>query len=310
MVKVLIFVSGKDIHNLEPALQKLASLYSEDEIQVVGSTGISTINIGKPDVPFIATNDLAKHEFDLVLVTGGSVDINGPAPNVHFGDVLSQLKRLGVPEDKIILDRTLCIPLFTFDKYKKLKASRPTIFSQNCFGGVVYHRFGLPFYSPTINMSIDNRSMMNFLSDPKKYIDSELQFLQNYGPNGGYPIFSLCKDWFSHFNHYGKLGADFAKAKWNERKQRINWNNVIAFVNTGNPKILDEFDELPFAKKFCFVSFPSDKKSAVYLDPALDPAPNGGTRSIGDLVNRFGLGYNNYNYDLWDMLLYGKKSCY
>ena len=113
-----------------------------------------------------------------------------------------------------------------------------------------------------------------------------------------------------HMNHYGKLGADFAKAKWNERKQRINWDNVIAFVNTGNPKIAEEFDKLPFVKKFCFVPFPSDKDSAVYLDPALDPARKGGNRLIGDLVNRFGLGYNRYNYDLWDMLLYGKKSCY
>ena len=185
MVKVLIFVSGKDIHNLEPALQKLASLYSEDEMQVVGSTGISTVNIGKPDVPFIATNELAKHEFDLILVTGGSVDINGPAPDVHFGDVLSELKRLNVPEDKIILDRVLCVPQFTFDKYKKLKESRPTIFCQNCFGGVVYHRFGLPFYSPTINMSIDERSMMNFLSDPMRYINAELRFYKNSEQNGG-----------------------------------------------------------------------------------------------------------------------------
>lgn len=155
--------------------------------------------------------------------------------------------------------------------------------------------------------------MMNFLSNPKKYIDSELQFYkysQTKWCGHLYPIFSICNDVFLHMNHYAILGADFAKAKWNERKQRINWDNVIAFAQTYNPKILEEFDELPFAKKFCFVPFPSDKESAVYLEPALDPAPNGDKRSIGDLVNRFGLQYNRYNYDLWDMLLYGKKSCY
>ena len=185
MIKVLIFVSGKDIHNLEPALQKLASLCAPEELQIIGSTGISTINIGKPNVPFIATNELAKHEFDFVLVTGGSVDINGIAPDVHFGDVLAELKSLNVPEDKIILDRVLAIPNFTFDKYKKLKESRPTIFSMNCFGGVVYHRFGLPFYSPMINMFTDEKSMMNFLSDPIKYMNSELQYYNNVEQNGG-----------------------------------------------------------------------------------------------------------------------------
>ena len=156
----------------------------------------------------------------------------------------------------------------------------------------------------------DDRDIMNFLSDPIKHLNTELQFCKNSEQTGEYPIFSLGDDVFLYMNHYGKLGADFAKAKWNERKQRINWDNVIAFVNTTNPKIVEEFEELPFTKKFCFIPFPSDKKSAVYLDPALDPAPNGGNRDIGDLVNRFGLRYNNYNYDLWDMLLYGRKSTY
>lgn len=308
-IKVLIFVSGKDRSNLKPALSRLAQLYPDKELKIIGSAGVYPVE----DVPCFQTNDISKQEADFIVVTGGSVDINGPAPNVHFGDVLAELKALNIPEDKIILDRVLAVPNFTFDKYKKLKESRPTIFAMNCFGGVVYHRFGLPFYSPTINMFTDDKSMINFLRDPIKHMNAELQFHQNSGyKDGGYyfPIFSLGDDVFWNMNHYGKLGADFAKTKWNERKQRINWDNVIAFVNTTNPKILDEFEKLPFTKKFCFVPFPSDKESAVYLDPALDPAPNGDNRDIGDLVNRFGLGYNNYNYDLWDMLLYGKKSCY
>ena len=106
-------------------------------------------------------------------------------------------------------------------------------------------------------------------------------------------------------NHYGKLGADFAKKKWQERTKRINWFNVIPVIYTDKPEVLEEFDDFPFAKKICFVSFESKKNSAYYLDKTLDD--NG---ELWDLVNRFGLGYNRYNYDLWDMLLYGKKSYY
>ena len=106
-------------------------------------------------------------------------------------------------------------------------------------------------------------------------------------------------------NHYGKLGKDFAKQKWEERKKRINWYNFIPVMYTSKPDILEEFDELPFAKKVCFVSFNSDKESAYYLDKRLD-----NNKELWDLVNRFGLGYNRYNYDLWDMFLYGKKSYY
>ena len=106
-------------------------------------------------------------------------------------------------------------------------------------------------------------------------------------------------------NHYGKLGKEFAKNKWEERKKRINWYNVIPVIYTSDQNILEEFDDLPFAKKICFVSFKSNKDSAYYLDKKLD-----NNKELGDLVNRFGLGYNQYNYDLWDMFLYGKKSYY
>ena len=305
----MIFVSGKDRSSLKPALSKLAQLYPNKEIKVIGSAGVYPID----DITYFQANDIPKQKIDLVVVTGGSVDINGVAPDVHFGDVLNELKRLNIPEDKIILDRVLAIPNFTFDKYKQLKASRPTIFAANCFGGVLYHRFGLKFLSPTINMFLLDKDMINFLSNLPKSIATELQFQGlSSKPDGGYkyPIFNINGNVNLYMNHYGKYGADFAKAKWNERKARINWDNIIAFAHTENPEILEAFDKLPFAKKFCFVPFPSDKESAVYLDPALDPAPNGGKRPIGDLLNRFGLGYNKYNYDLWNMLLYGRKTTY
>lgn len=308
VLKVLIFVSGKDRSSLKPALNKLAQLYPNKELKIIGSAGVYTIN----DIPYFQTNDISKQNIDLVVVTGGSVDINGVAPDVHFGDVLNEMKRLNIPEDKIILDRVLAIPNFTFDKYRQLKESRPTIFAANCFGGVLYHRFGLKFFSPTINMFIGDNGMVNFLSDLRKCIESDLQFQGSSSrPEMGYnyPIFNINGNVTLYMNHYGKYGAEFAESKWNERKARINWDNIIAFNCTENPKILEAFDKLPIAKKFCFVPFPSDKPSAVYLDPALD-LNNGNKMVIGDLTNRFGLGYNKYNYDLWDMLLYGRKSTY
>lgn len=91
---------------MKPALSKLAQLYPNKEIKVIGSAGVYPID----DIPYFQANDIPKQKIDLVVVTGGSVDINGVAPDVHFGDVLNELKRLNIPEDKIILDRVLAIP--------------------------------------------------------------------------------------------------------------------------------------------------------------------------------------------------------
>ncbi|MBR1580708.1 MAG: DUF1919 domain-containing protein [Selenomonadaceae bacterium] len=310
MIKVLVYIAGRDVHNLNPALQKLVELYPKVDVRIIGAMGVYPLKDSTgTDFPFFRLQDIGNLEFDFVLVTGGSDDINGLAPDVHFGDVLSQLRSANVPEHKILLDRVICVPLFTFEKYERLKKSKPTIFAMNCFGGVVYHRFGLPFYSPLINMFMLEADFMKFLRDPMKYINTELRFHKWYedqrGIDGRYPLFILGDDVIVHMNHYGQLGADFAKMKWDERKSRINWFNVIPVIYTSKPEVAAEFDDLPFAKKVCFVPFKSEKPSAYYLDKILD-----GNKGLSDLANRFGLGHNSYNYDIWDMLLYGKKSYY
>lgn len=180
MIKVLIFVAGRDIHNLNLALQKLNSLFPRVELQILGSTGVYPMS----NVPYISINNISNVEFDFLLVTGGSDDINGPAADVHFADILSELRKLNIPESKVILDRVLCIPGFTFDKYEKLKKSKPTIFAMNCFGGVIYHRFGLPFQSPMINMFLSDVDMIKFLKNPISYMNSDLQF-HAWNSNGG-----------------------------------------------------------------------------------------------------------------------------
>ena len=293
---------------MNPAIQKLTELYPKIETVVIGSTGVYPLSkVDGFKIPFISVSDIKNLELDLVLVTGGSDDINGLAPDVHFANVLTELKSANIPESKILLDRVLCIPQFSFEKYEKLKKSKPTIFAMNCFGGVIYHRFGLPFYSPMINMFLEESDMLKFLRDPMVYINTEIKFYKTYsaGIGGGYPLFTLNDDVVVNMNHYGELGADFAKNKWEDRKKRINWYNIIPVIFTSSPEVLEEFDDFPFAKKICFTSFSSKKDSAYYLDKKLDD-----DRKLGDLVNRFGLGYNHYNYDLWDMFLYGKKSFY
>mgnify|MGYP002855123456 CR=1 FL=1 len=311
MIKILIFIAGQDCKNLTPALKKLSELYPKVEVKIIGTSGVYRLASLQGEVfPFFAIDDIAKVNFDFVLITGGSDDINGTAPDIHYGDIISKLKIFHIPEDKILLDRVLCIPQFTFEKYEQLKKSKPTIFAMNCFGGVIYHRFGMQFYSPIINMFLDEKDMIRFLRAPMAYINSEIKFHKWHGNlpqmgKGGYPEFCLGEDVILHMNHYGELGIDFAKNKWEERKKRINWYNIIPVMYTSNPEVLEEFDNFPFAKKICFVSFKSDKNSAYYLDSKLD-----NNKELWDLVNRFGLGYNQYNYDLWDMFLYGKKSYY
>lgn len=115
-----------------------------------------------------------------------------------------------------------------------------------------------------------------------------------------YPIYTY-GDVDLHMNHYRDYKE--ALAKWNERKERINWNNLFVEMYTDKEKSLEAFDSLSYGKKICFVPFKSDLDSAWYINPDIDKRAT----SLGQLVGRFATGIFIY-YDPFDMLLYGKKT--
>lgn len=104
-----------------------------------------------------------------------------------------------------------------------------------------------------------------------------------------------------HMNHYPDFDA--ALKIWEKRKARINWYNLFVTMYTERPENAEKFDQLPFAKKVCFVPFPMNLDSAWQVDPNA----TGKERPLWDTVNQFGMG-NPHFYDMFDMLLYGKKT--
>ena len=247
-------------------------------------------------------NDLKFMPFDMILVTGRDVDMLRSGRQSLFVSVLKEAAELGIDTDKIVLDRVVCVPNFTLEKYKKLRRSALSILSVNCMGGLFYHRFGLPFLSPTINMFTSDEGFLKFLKDPIQNVKAELKLLRkefNAELNINYPVFKIGEsEWY--MNHYAD--ENFAVRKWYERSFRINWFNLIVVLHTENPEILAEFDELPYAKKVCFVPFETDLDSGFYIDRA-----KFNNDVFWRLANSVASG-SIACYDIWDMLLYGQKT--
>ena len=281
---------GGGFQLLVPAINVLNNLY--ENINVLGAVTPQGMKFN--ELPAIDKNDLKTTDFDLILVTGHDIE---------FADVLNQAEVLGINAEKIIMDRTVCVPNFTLDKYKKLRRSRISIFSKNCWGGWIHHRFGLPFLSPTINLFMYPLDFLKFLENPRKYLAEDPHFLRtapSHIPNTDYPIFSLGGVEI-FMNHYFEIAS--AKNKWLERSKRVNWYNLLVEMCTDDIEILKQFDKLPYAKKFCFVPFKSDIDSAVYVDFERFNDPAG----FEHLVSASAMGAIDF-YDPWDMLLYGKKT--
>ena len=242
--------------------------------------------------------DLKDLEFDLILLVGDS-----PRGESFFASVLHEADALGIDKNKIISDRVVLVPNFTLEKYKKLRHSKLSILSMNCFGGFLYHRFGLPFLSPTINMFSEEREMLDFLKNPIENVNSEPEFIGTDFENNlkfDFPIYKI-GDGVWNMNHYNDF--DFAKQKWIERSKRINWFNLLVVAYTENYKFLAEFDKLPFAKKVCFVPFETNLDSGYFVNfNQISGIPD-----LGSAVNGIASGVLPL-FDMWDMLLYGKKT--
>lgn len=238
----------------------------------------------------IDKHDLINLDYDLILVTGHDVEL---AP------IIAEAKELGIDTDKFVLDRTVCLPGFTLEKYAALRKSNLSILSMGWWAGIAYHKLGLPELSPTIGMYTSEEHFMNFLPEARWHLKKDLHFERTeYSADLGlsYPIFWLDgTQWF--MNSY-KNDAD-ALELWNERKNKINWSNVLVTMHTSSPAVLERFDCLPYAKKVCFVPFETELESGFYINPADGNLLHAAEGILSGEVQA---------YDVWDLLLCGKKT--
>lgn len=137
---------------------------------------------------------------------------------------------------------------------EKLKDTKEfTIFSNNCLGGVFYHDAGRRFTSPLINTAMDGEDFLKFLSNPKHYLSSEMEFFK--WPGRDFPIARI-DDIEVNFVHY-KTPEECIE-KWKSRAERIVWDNIFIVATNHDgmyqEKCMKLFDELPYKNKIMFVS--------------------------------------------------------
>lgn len=146
-------------------------------------------------------------------------------------------------------------------KKRKLRNYNPTIISSNCNGGIIYHDLNLPFNSPTINLSMDTDDFIKLVSNMKYYLGQEIVEIED--KNYQFPC-GMLDDIKIRFNHYDTF--EEAVYKWNERKKRINWDNIYIMGIDGDKasySSLKEFDKLPYKNKVIFTNkdYPEIKSS-------------------------------------------------
>ncbi len=153
-----------------------------------------------------------------------------------------------------------------------LKNKDFTIISNNCWGGCVYDKYALPYRTPTVGLWIPAQDYLKFVRDLRGYLNEELvqisykeshvkEMLLEREAEGRYDkklddfVIGRIGDVDIIFLHYETF--EEAKEKWNRRKGRINYNNIIVKYNDQNGFQLDdfyEFEGLEYQNKLFFTS--------------------------------------------------------
>lgn len=153
-------------------------------------------------------------------------------------------------------------------KRRKLKNTTPTIISSNCNGEFWYYDMKLQFLSPTINLSFDMNDYVRMLENLRWYME---QPILPYEDNRfEFPTGKLA-DIEIRFNHYNTF--DEAVAKWEERKKRIDWDNLFILGIDGDNctyKTMQHFDKLPYKNKVIFTHIPYPEIKASYYIPGFE----------------------------------------
>ena len=114
-------------------------------------------------------------------------------------------------------------------KRRLLKNHNFSLITSDCSGGMIYHDLQERFLSPTVNCKMSPKDFIKFCNDIEFWLLQPVTEIKLEGVH--YPVGQLgdsVSNIVIHFVHYRTF--EEAKQKWNERKQRINYNNIFILL--------------------------------------------------------------------------------
>lgn len=121
-----------------------------------------------------------------------------------------------------------------------------SLITNNCWGGVISHNYGMALCSPTVNLQILPEEFPDFCDNLKFYMKQDLiecteltPWHRDYMTNMFGDSFPDCPlgmivDILVVFQHYTSFSD--AKRQWEKRKARIDYDNIGYFFHVNSPK--------------------------------------------------------------------------
>ncbi|MCI8377473.1 MAG: DUF1919 domain-containing protein [Lachnospiraceae bacterium] len=262
--KCIIWGNGIDYHNVFNLLEYEVM---KQNINIVGivSRKKDRAGVSLDGFPYIEREELRELEFDYIIVTSRR----------KYAEIRMEIIDLGISGKKIVNSEVLFIPCFDFNRYFNLIENPITVFSDDCWGGMLLHSLHLEFCTPTVNTLFEDKGdYIKFVGNLPLYLNMELKKKQEGSLRDNvYPVANLGNDADEVSISFPHV-VDFAQGEreWNRRKERINYDNIFIklaleaeeFDRQVGDTFLSKWKQLPF-KKVCFCSVEDGFDSSIYV---------------------------------------------
>lgn len=134
-----------------------------------------------------------------------------------------------------------------------------SILSNNCWGGIIYRDRRIPYLSPTCGLFIYSKDYIRFLSRLDYYLKCDMKQISIKDSKYKMDLEKRCDDSLVIgvlddveliMLHYKTFKE--AKEKWDRRKKRINYDNLLVKFSDQNlfsEEDFEQFKSLPFKNK-------------------------------------------------------------
>lgn len=275
--KVYIYGAGHYYNRLSSYLRR-----ESDQLEVLGVVTSQPMFFEKIDgYKVIRPEEMNMSQADYVIIAVK-----------EWKEVAAKLYELGVKEEEIIRSSVFELPWFDLEEYLKLRKSNITILANNCMAGVVYKELGLKALSPTINLTIRGDCCLEFFQNSEYYLNKEAVVYRMEEAPVFVPKAIIDEKIVINFVHSDN--AETGVKKWNERRQRANFDNIAITMVLSSDAQAYAFEQLPISKKIGVYYKDLGLKSVIYLPEwedeklRLKEGHNFGSYSIKALTNSFG----------------------
>lgn len=251
-IKIYVYGAGLEYNKLSSYL-----LMQRDRIEVLGIVTTQRQLFDSIDgYRCLLPCDIDVENMDYVVIASKA-----------WKEIMKTLLFYGIDEEKVIFSGVFYNPCFDMDEYLRLKQNKVTILSNYCMGGMIYKELGLKTLSPTVNMICEGKMYLEFINNLQHYLQKDMVVFaekdsgvakRDFVPKG---IIDNKIVW--DFVHNAE--AEDAVEKWNERRKRVNFDNIAVLMTIQTDEEAYLFDALPIEKKLGIYYKDLGLKNVIYL---------------------------------------------